>query len=100
MWIVALGCPSPVATDAVPPHTSPPPLSPLTGTVVISDNPWMVLEKRFALELSREATARLRCTSPDDPLEDHRLPFVGRSGELRLFGLLPETAYSCVLSDE
>lgn len=78
----------------------------MTATVTLSDNAQMVLEKRFAITTSADIPAdgpaelqgELRCTSPDEPEEDHRLPFSGTTGELRLYGLLADLDYACTLT--
>jgi len=75
--------------------------APREAQVSLSDNPSMVLEKRFAITLSAGVpAATLHCTSPDDPLEDHRLPVTGGISEVRLFGILPDLSYTCTLDDE
>jgi hypothetical protein len=69
-------------------------------TAVVEDRPadWLVLRHDFQISASAPITSDLACTSPDDPLEDHHLPFVGTVGELHLLGLLADTSYDCALT--
>lgn len=75
--------------------------TPGVAEVAVSDNPMMVLEKRFAITLPEAVTAAtLLCASPDDPLEDHRLAVSEQPGDVRLYGILPDLSYTCTLEDE
>ncbi len=74
-----------------------PPEEPPEATVTVTDAPYMVLEKRFAIVLSRDTPTTLQCTSPQDPLEDHRLVTSGATVDLALHGLLAASTYECAL---
>ena len=68
--------------------------------VVVTDNPLLVLEKRFQVTLDRTATAWVTCTADRVPEELH----LAESSEpdtahdFVLHGLLGDTAYTCTVS--
>ncbi len=68
--------------------------------VAVSDNPALVLEKRFAVTLDRPAPAWVSCTSEEAPEELHLIESIESTTdhELVLHGLLGDTAYTCTVT--
>ena len=110
LTLLALGCHSP-KTGQTPVDTSGPaqtdsgeptpsiPQEPVEATVVVSDGPVMVLEKRFAIELSAVVDVTMSCVLVSEPAEEHVLfGSNAASYEFKLFGILAEEDYNCSLS--
>ncbi len=78
--VCAMGCYEPVDFD-----------------VEVSDNPSLVLEKIFSVELSQEAQVAIRCTRDDEQSEVHLVesPKAAMAHTMRVAGLVAETDYTC-----
>ena len=68
--------------------------------VLVSDNPTLVLEKVFTVTLSEPAALAVRCSRDDLPSEVHLVESTepATEHELRVQGLLAETAYTCAVA--